>query len=122
MSTEQDEAGAAARFKMPKRIAGVKLPKPLRHAVEEALEQLTSSAGRLVLASALEAAAAALRRGAGEAAGTRPAGGSTIDRVGPMIGLAANALGQWLGDAARKPAAATPPAEEPPAEETPPAH
>ncbi len=121
MSAEQDEAGAATRFKMPKRVAGVKLPKPLRHAVEEALEQLTSSAGRLVLASALEAAAAALRRGAGDATGTRPAGGSTIDRVGPMIGLAANALGQWLGDAARKPAAA-PHTEEPPAEDTPPAH
>ena len=91
-------------IRIPKRIAGIKLPKPLRHAVEEALAQLTSSAGRLVLASALEAAAAVLRRGAHEAEGARPAGSSTIDRVGPMIGLAANALGQWLGDAARKPA------------------
>ena len=118
MSTEQDDAGEAKRLKIPKRVAGVKLPKPFRHALEEALAQLTAPAGRLLLASALEAAAAALRRGTAEA-GARPAGASTIDRVGPMIGLAANALGQWLGEAGKKPAPA-PHTADPPAPDTPP--
>ena len=48
----------ADRIRIPKRIAGVKLPKPLRRAVEGALAQLASPAGRVLLASALEAAAA----------------------------------------------------------------
>ncbi len=106
MDTDQDDAGEAKRLKLPKRIAGVKLPKALRHAAEDALEQIASPAGRLLLASALEAAAAALRRGAREAADARAPGASTVDRIGPMIGLAANALGSWLGEAARKPAVA----------------
>ena len=107
----------AKRLKLPKRVAGVKLPKPMRRAAEDALAQAFSPAGRLLLASALEAAAAALRRGAGSATASTPAAPSTVDRVGPMIGLAANALGSWLGDVARKPA---PPADPAPAVEPPP--
>lgn len=97
------------RVRLPKRVAGVKLPKPMRRAAEEALAQAFSPAGRLLLASALEAAATALRRGAASRGSGASIPAATVDRVGPMIGLAASALGSWLGDVARKPA---PPAEQ----------
>ncbi len=118
MDTPEQDAGKPGRVKLPKRVAGVKLPKPMRRAAEEALAQAFSPAGRLLLASALEAAAAALRRGAASGASGTPAAGATVDRVGPMIGLAASALGSWLGDVARKPA---PPAEPAPSAEDMPA-
>lgn len=50
-------------IKLPKRIAGVKIPKPLRRAAEAALAEVASPTGRELLAAALAAAAAALRDG-----------------------------------------------------------
>ncbi|MGI4731888.1 MAG: hypothetical protein ACRYFW_09090 [Janthinobacterium lividum] len=82
--------------KLPKRIAGVKIPKPLRHAAAALLEQAATPAGRQLIAGALVAAAAALTRG-------MPAGGSAGDRadgdkprppidMGALLGFAATSV------------------------------
>ena len=93
---------------IPKHVAGVKLPKAVRAAGDALIEQAMSPAGREVLASAMMVAAGAIARSAEAArttgdgatdptrdgptregdAGTRPGGG---DRLGQMLGMAANA-------------------------------
>ena len=82
--------------KLPKRIAGVKIPKPLRHAAAALLEQAATPAGRQLIAAALTASAAALTRGmpaTGEsgdkAEGAKPK--PPID-MGALLGFAASSV------------------------------
>lgn len=111
--------------KLPKHVAGVKIPKPLRHAVEALLEQAAGPAGRRLLAGALIAAAAALTRdlyaadadeaaeeAADElAAAQKPASartawdGSKID-LGALLGMATTVIGGLRAAGERKPEAA----------------
>ncbi len=87
--------------KLPKRIAGVKIPKPLRHAAAALLDQAATPAGRQLIAAALTAAAAALTRGmpAGEPTGDRAEGFRAesakpkppID-MGALLGFAATSV------------------------------
>lgn len=58
--TKSAGAKKAGRIKLPKRIAGMKVPRALRKSGAKATEWVTSSTGREILAAALVAAAAAL--------------------------------------------------------------
>ncbi|WP_174298449.1 hypothetical protein [Sphingomonas bacterium] len=95
--------------KLPKHVAGVKIPKPLRQAAEAMLEQAATPAGRQLIAGALIAAAAALTR-------DQPAGGeqktaekpkSPID-MGALLGMAATSMIGGLRAASERKADAAP--------------
>ncbi|WP_375380590.1 hypothetical protein [uncultured Sphingomonas sp.] len=81
--------------KLPKRIAGVKIPKPLRQAAAAVLEQAATPAGRQLIAAALTASAAALTRGMPAAAESEKAEGTKpkppID-MGALLGFAATSV------------------------------
>ena len=115
-SMTDETATEAKRVELPKRIAGMKLPKKFRRTVEALIAEANTPVARELLATALVALAAVVRGGGAKPAGDAKASGwtlpsATTDRIGPMIDLAAGALGQWLGDA--KPmAAATPPGDD----------
>lgn len=76
----------AKKVKLPKRIAGVKVPKDLRRTVERAIEHAQGPAGQEMIAAALSLAAAsataALVRARGEAV-RRAAEGSRDDDAPP---------------------------------------
>lgn len=101
--------------KLPKRIAGVKIPKPLRRAAAALIEQAATPAGRELIAGALVAAAAALTRGMpamssapGEAQAERPRPG--ID-MGALLGMAATSVIGGLRAAGERRAEGTKPGE-----------
>ena len=111
MGKHKNKAG-----KLPKRIAGVKLPKDLRRTGEKLIAEVDTPANRALLASGLTAVAAAVAQSAsaarsgtshgasGEPAATQPGEGGTraSDPVGKVVGLAATALlTGWLAKRSR---------------------
>jgi hypothetical protein len=97
--------------KLPKRIAGVKIPKKLRKSGGKLIEAASTPAGRELIAAGLVAAGSALaakartaRRRADDAPGDRldPAerGAQMAGQIGATLGAAANAaLDRLLGGA-----------------------
>ena len=107
-------------LKVPKRVAGIKVPKKLRKSANKALAIAESPQARELAVAALTAAATALTTRSAEGEGRpalRPGEGGTDDRAGRL----ADAVIAAALDGARRlldglePSAATEPEPEPPA-------
>ena len=111
---------ARTTVKLPKKIAGVKVPKKLRKSGNKLIEVANTPAGRELLAAGLIAAGAALakaqkqkRHNAAEPAGDPAERGAEVaGQLGAAMGAAANAaLDRLFGPRSRgEPADETPPA------------
>jgi hypothetical protein len=103
--------------KLPKKIAGVKIPKKLRKSGGKLIEVASTPAGRELIAAGLVAAGSALaakartaRHRADDTPGDRPdpaeRGAQMAGQIGATLGAAANAaLDRLLGTAPAEPAA-----------------
>ena len=98
------------KLKVPKRIAGVKVPKKVRKTANKALALADNPVAMDLAAAALTAAAAALsesKAGAGKRRPRRPGEGGTDDRAGKLADLIIAAAldgARRLLDGAEKPA------------------
>lgn len=93
-------AKKSVKKRTPRRIAGVKLPKPVRRGLDELM---ASKTGRAIVADAVLAAGAVLLA---TRAKKKPAARKALGKHGPEDGLAAaaaggTALSQALGEAGR---------------------
>jgi hypothetical protein len=105
----------AAKMKLPKKVAGLKVPKALRKSA--ALETLAGShAGRQILADALvaaAAAAAAVLAGSGAGDEKKPRKGRSRSVLSDTVDAAAGALAGLVTDATQSLAPTGSAAEEP---------
>lgn len=99
---------AKKKTKIPKTVAGVRVPKVLRQAGPALVEFLHTDAGRMALAAALTAAADALVRNRPSAAAVARAGEATLDagaeaadRTRDLAGAAAGVVAGAVAEAAR---------------------
>lgn len=81
-------AKAAEAARLPKRIAGVKVPKGLRAPAGKLVEAVRDPLVMDIAAAALMAAAAGMREGRAKAAGDGKAGKKAPD-IGPLLAAAA---------------------------------
>jgi hypothetical protein len=87
--------------KMPKKVAGVKVPKDLRKSAKSALKLAQNPIAQEVISAALVAGAAALAKRKIEKAATEPKGKNNPD-LGAMIAQGVAAFVSGLGKPAEK--------------------
>lgn len=99
---KKDKGARGKAAKLPKRIAGVKVPKPLRESGGKLLEAVTQPLVMDIAAAALIAAAARIRDEAGKNAAARQGADATPDTqdVGAIIAATAAEGLRRIADAA----------------------
>jgi hypothetical protein len=106
MAKDKDKKkGKNGGGKIPKRVAGVKVPKGVRKAGKSALKLAERPVVAEAVAAALLAAAAALRDGGGAKKATKGAGGSAGEAAGAagkQVSLLGDALRSIAIDVARR--------------------